>query len=239
MQVNHTTVGKQNLLGEFESLKAIHDLMPGFVPDPLACGSYASIPNVHFLLMDYRDLTGDVPGSRTIPAKLAEMHKKGISPNGKFGFHIPTGLPFLHREFEQANTWSLSWEQFFTDLYIPIFHWEQKMHGADDKMQMLFKGMVEKVIPRLLRPLETGGCHISPTLLHGDLHDGNTGTDEATKSPLIFDATSFYGHNEYDLGAWNLQRNAMNRPYIDKDLMHFGKSEPVEDFEDRLKLYHQ
>jgi protein-ribulosamine 3-kinase len=184
------------LIGEFESLKAIHSLLPGFVPEAIAQGSYASNPDVHFLLMGFLDLTGDVPDVDSLPAKLAEMHLKGVSSNGKFGFHLPSGLPYLQGDFEQPNTWTSSWETLFTTMYVRIFDWEQCMHGEDEEMRILFKSMVEKVIPRLLRPLETGGNQIRASLLHGDLWDGNTGTDAATEEPLIFDATSFYGHNE-------------------------------------------
>lgn len=54
----------------------------------------------------------------------------------------------------------------------------------------------EKVILRLLRPLETGGRSIRPTLIHGDLWHGNAETDAETGQPIIFDAASFYAHNE-------------------------------------------
>jgi fructosamine-3-kinase len=48
-----------------------------------------------------------------------------------------------------------------------------------------------RVIPKLLGP-----SSIQPVLLHGDLWSGNTGTDPSTDQPVIFDPTSFYGHNE-------------------------------------------
>lgn len=39
---------------------------------------------------------------------------------------------------------------------------------------------------------------ISPSLLHGDLWSGNVA--QCGEEPVIFDAASFYGHYEYDLG---------------------------------------
>ena len=54
----------------------------------------------------------------------------------------------------------------------------------------------DKVVPRLLRPLETGGRSIRPSLIHGDLWHGNAETDAETGEPVIFDAASFYAHNE-------------------------------------------
>jgi hypothetical protein len=63
-------------------------------------------------------------------------------------------------------------------------------------MAVLREGIMEKVIPRLLRPLETDGNQIQPCLVHGDLWDGNTSVDGATGKPLIFDACSSYAHHE-------------------------------------------
>jgi fructosamine-3-kinase len=132
------------LNGKFESLKAIHNLWPGFVPKPIAQGSYISDPDIHFLLMGFLDITGNVPSVDHLPANLAEMHLKGVSPNGKFGFHMPTGLPFLQGELEQFNNWTSSWEALFTRVYIPIFHWEQALHGEDEEMQTLFKAWLRR-----------------------------------------------------------------------------------------------
>ena len=43
--------------GEFESLKAIHAVSPGFVPEPYAWGKYVQeIPETYFLLAEFRDV---------------------------------------------------------------------------------------------------------------------------------------------------------------------------------------
>ena len=75
------------------------------------------------------------------------------------------------------------------------------MHGYNEEMQELFKSIINKVIPRLLRPLETSGRDIQPRIVHEDLWDGNTSTDAATDLPLIFDASSMYAHNECRLNG--------------------------------------
>ena len=59
--------------------------------------------------------------------------------------------------------------------------------------------MVEKVIPRLLRPMETNGRSIKPALVHGDLWCGNAAIDVQADAPLIYDPSSFYAHNECNL----------------------------------------
>ena len=40
----------------------------------------------------------------------------------------------------------------------------RKSQGADEEMQQLCQGVLDKVIPRLLRPLETGGRQIQPVV---------------------------------------------------------------------------
>ena len=70
-------------------------------------------------------------------------------------------------------------------------------HGVPSKeLGDLSPDLFEKVIPRLLRPLETDGNSITPVLVHGDLWCGNAAVDRETDAPLIFDPSSFYAHNE-------------------------------------------
>jgi len=173
-------------------MKIIYRMMPEFCPEPIEHGVYASNPDISFYLMKFVDMTDEVPDVDSLPERVAEMHRKGLSPNGKYGFHVPTNQGAL----QQPNTWTDSWEKFFSEMLQRIFDWEQQMHGNNEEMHVLFKDMIEKVIPRLLRPLETGGNEIQPRFVHGDLWDGNTSTDAITEKPLIFDASSTYAHNE-------------------------------------------
>ena len=59
---------------------------------------------------------------------------------------------------------------------------------------------VNQIWPKLKSKLPDffDGLDIKPSLLHGDLWSGNTG--QVGTDPTIFDAASFYGHHEYDLG---------------------------------------
>lgn len=56
--------------------------------------------------------------------------------------------------------------------------------------------ILEKVIPRLMRPLETGRRNIQPCLVHSDIWLGNVKPDAETEQPIIFDSCAFWGHNE-------------------------------------------
>ena len=77
-----------------------------------------------------------------------------------------------------------------------MFEFEQEMHGHNEEMRDMHQIVLDKVVPRLLRPLETGGREIKPTIMHGDIWDGNTSVDATTKMPAIFDASGLYAHNE-------------------------------------------
>ena len=185
-------MGKSNLRGEYESMSAIYKELPEFVPKPVAVGSYTSNPDIHFYLMEFVNMTLEVPDPQSLSQKVSEMHQKCLSPNGKYGFMVSTN----NGPLVQPNTWTESWEEAYTNLLQNCFNFEQGMHGKHEEMQKLWPDIKEKVIPRLMRPLETGGNQIQPCLVHGDLWDGNTSINAETGQPLVFDASSSYAHNE-------------------------------------------
>ena len=49
---------------------------------------------------------------------------------------------------------------------------EERSQGSDPEVQALWKETLSEVVPRLRRPLETGGRTIQPRLVHGDIWDG-------------------------------------------------------------------
>lgn len=71
-----------------------------------------------------------------------------------------------------------------------------KAGGPCQELEDLLPSMFEMVIPRLLRPLESGGNSIVPSLVHGDLWCGNAAVTVAEDAPLIFDPSCFWAHNE-------------------------------------------
>ncbi|CAG8970814.1 hypothetical protein HYALB_00001601, partial [Hymenoscyphus albidus] len=63
-------------------------------------------------------------------------------------------------------------------------------------------------------------------------HDGATG------EAFVFDACSFYGHNEYDTGNWRASRHLLSdEKYMECYKENFPGSEPVEDWDARNLLY--
>ena len=187
--------------GEFAAMTAIHTTVPDLVPRPIAWGTYASIPDVHFFLCAFHNMSDELPDLLIFPAKMAELHKLGNSPNGKFGFPTTT----YHGNTPLNHGWSDTWEEYFTRTTKTLFEQEQIAQGPNDEIKALIEPFFTKVVPRLLRPLETGGRTIKPSLIHGDLWHGNATTDMDTNLPVIFDAASFYAHNECMYGYLLLQ----------------------------------
>lgn len=72
-----------------------------------------------------------------------------------------------------VNNWTDSWEEFFTRQFRSDVAYAQRVLGRCPDLEELTDRFVDKVVPRLLRPLETGDHNIKPSLCHGDIWDGN------------------------------------------------------------------
>lgn len=178
--------------GEFVSMTTLHDVLPELTPAPIAWGTFAEDSNIHFFLYEFVEMTEDLPDVQDSMRLLAELHKRSSSPNGKYGFSVPT----LQGTIPQYTEWTDSWEDFFTKSIVAVFEKEEQSQGVDTELQQLCKQTLTKVVPRLLRPLETGGRQIQPRLIHGDIWDGNASTNVETDAPVLYDATCIYAHNE-------------------------------------------
>jgi len=184
--------GRESLKGEFESTLAIHTVTSDFAPKSIAWGSFKGISNTHYYLCRYHELAEELPEPTTFCAKVAELHTKHESPNGKFGFHVVT----YNGDLPQENGYTDTWEEFFINGFKHMLNMNIERGGPWEEMENLKSGMLSNVIPRLLRPLETGGRSVIPSLVHGDLWCGNAAVDTQTGLPLIYDPSSFYAHNE-------------------------------------------
>ncbi|KAK4110824.1 hypothetical protein N656DRAFT_799558 [Canariomyces notabilis] len=202
-------IGKQMCHGEFESLKAIDAVSPGFVPKPYAWGEIGREEGSYFLPVEFRHIGRQLAEPSKLARRLADMHMRSVSPTGKFGFHVAT----CHAKIIQAvDMWDDSWCVVFSrhlghiiDLASPVLQWAE--------FDLVSKLVLEKVVPRLLLPLQSEGRVLKPSLIHGDCWDGNTAMDMKTGEAFIFDVCSFYGHNEYDTGNWRAPRHRLsNKP---------------------------
>lgn len=185
------STAKDQAIGEYQSAQALHSVIPDNVPRPIAIGVLARDPSKHFLVFEFVDLIEELPPVAEFAGVIAQLHKNSTSPNGKFGFDVPTS-----QSLQLANTWCDTWEDFFARAFRGTVALEQEAQGHSQEIQDLAEQVCTKVIPRLLRPMESEGRKLKPTLLHGSLWHGNVGINAMTDGVVLYDCCAFYGHHE-------------------------------------------
>ncbi|KAI0196392.1 Fructosamine kinase-domain-containing protein [Astrocystis sublimbata] len=176
------------LEGEYESMKLIHQFVPKFSPQPIGWGKCDGSDR-YFSLYSFHELQTGNPAIPRFTSAVAQLHtlSAGMSPTGQFGFHVTTYNGVL----PQDNAWSNSWEEFYVRGMRHMLEIEKDRRGPSEELERLSKPFLEKVIPRLLRPMETGGRSIKPVLIHGDLWLGNVSTQKDSGDPLMYDSSTF------------------------------------------------
>lgn len=102
----------------------------------------------------------ELPDVDKFTARLAELHRESVSPTGRFGFHIMT----YNGNLPQLNQWTDTWEEYFTTNFKHFLKLERQASGPPSaELEDLSQAMIDKVIPRLLRPMETSGRRIEPS----------------------------------------------------------------------------
>ncbi|KAK7217056.1 hypothetical protein V2G26_005059 [Clonostachys chloroleuca] len=235
--------------GEFESMTLIHQLIPEAIVPPIAWGMFKTNNSKAFYLTYFRDLDKEHPSDDILIRLISKIHHKE-SPTGKFGFHVPT----FYGCRKVDNTWCETWEEFFSRELRSSINFAQAVLNYDEELEGLAKTFFDLVVPRLLRPLETGGRSLKPQLVFGDLWDGNVQIDHRTKAAALFDPCCFYGHFEFeypqtveavpilivdavDFQCMTSDRYSLNQNFINLYKEQMGVSEPVEEFDDRVALY--
>jgi fructosamine-3-kinase len=137
----------------------------------------------------------ELPGPEPFMATIAALHRRsaGKSPTGKFGFHVDTKFAHL----ATPNCWEVSWESWWIRHMAMVFKREVQERGPrSEEEDDLVDFYLNKAIPRYIRPLESDGRSIQPTLLHTDLWPGNVKFKLDNETICIFDANAMWGHNE-------------------------------------------
>ncbi|KAL8343046.1 hypothetical protein RB598_004411 [Gaeumannomyces tritici] len=180
---------------EFEGSQTLSRALPDNATRPVAWGRCASRPGWAFFLAEFRDMTPMRPGlpaPAEVAAVVARLHGHR-SPCGRFGFHVGT---FAATQVIDTS-WCDTWEAFFARNLAAVLAAELAAQGPDPELEALSAVLLGRVVPRLIRPLETGGNKIEPVLLHGDLWHGNIAVDTDTENVLLYDPCCFYGHRDY------------------------------------------
>ena len=145
-------------------------------------------------MSDFIPMSEELPDPQVFSAKLTQLHRDSISlsPNGKFGFHVTT----YSDKMPQDVTWCDTWEESFSRGLRGFAEQEKTACGPGEDLNRLLPQLFAKEIPRLLRPLHTGGRELKLVLLHSSLWCGNIATKGNTGTPIIFDPAVFWAHDE-------------------------------------------
>ncbi|KAI1267770.1 Fructosamine kinase-domain-containing protein [Xylariaceae sp. FL1019] len=226
---------KEMAFGELEGSKALFAALPANVPKPVAAGALAKDPSRHFYLAEFRDMADEMPGATDFVSLVAKLHQTTESPNGKFGFHTKT----YGGDNPLDTSWCDSWEQFFTRMMKQVMDRERAIHGPNEELDRLSPMIIDQVIPRLIRPMESEGRKIKPVLIHGDLWHGNVAVDNVTHEPVLYDPCAFYAHCEFEFAPWRAARYRTTRDHVRAyyEIDAAQETEPSEDLDDRLALY--
>lgn len=234
--------------GEHASLNAVHNAVPSLCPASYGHGRLADAPNKSFLVTDYLDLsgrrTGTASGSAmTFAQKIAKLHTTPAPiPEGYdkpvFGFPATTCCG----DTPQPNGYKTSWAEFYAENRLRfILRQCEHNNGKDDKLHRLTTATIDKVVPRLIGDDHlNGGKGIMPVVTHGDLWSGNAARGsiggQGEPEDVTFDPSAAYTHSEYDLGIMNMFGGFGPSFFMEYHKL-CPKTEPVEEYEDRVALY--
>ena len=177
-------------------------------------------------------------------AKLAKLHSTPAPvPTGyqerMFGFPVTTCCG----DTPQDNTYKRSWAEFYAEnRLLAVLRRSEERHGRDEGLRELVEEVVQRVVPRLLGDGHLGGENgVVPVVVHGDLWSGNWGKDkvrggDGVEEDVVFDASACYGHSEYEFGIMRMF-GGVGGDFESEYERLVPRSEPVGEFDDRMRLY--
>jgi fructosamine-3-kinase len=207
--------------------------MPSIVPVPRGYGKCLDTDG-HFFICDYLEIDHCMPNEAKLAESISELHRTSASPTGQFGFHVTT----YDGKLPLVTKWDSNWVSFYGKLLEGVYNLDIQANGHWTRLDDAMKLVLDKVAPRLLGRLYEDNRTVKPCLIHGDLWEQNIGTDTRTKNIYIFDACAYYAHHEMAIGMWRVNHHLMNEPkYRDSYFKLFERDEPVDEYDDRNRLY--
>ncbi|WP_338731003.1 fructosamine kinase family protein [Mangrovimonas cancribranchiae] len=172
---------------EAEALKTIANTNTISTPKVIDCSKFE---NISFLLMEF--IESKSPSSKdfkTLGKQLAQLHQ---NTNPYFGLEQDNFIGSLKQSNKPTNSWNLFYvnERLFPQLQLAIQNQLLIESECPSKEQMLNK-------------LEPIFQNIKPSLLHGDLWNGNILISE-NGSPYLIDPAIYYGDREVDMAMTKL-----------------------------------
>lgn len=248
------TASEEMFRGEYESLNAIAGSVPGFCPRALAWGPLEEGKGrTFFLATEYLDLgVGGRTGS-SLAQRLGQLHSTPapVDPEtGKrrFGFPVPT----FCGDTKQPNRFCDSWADFYAnERLMVILEESEKRNGKDGALREMVERTARTVVPNLLGDGHLGydkkgnGKGITPVVVHGDLWSGNADRGKIVGSgrkedeevgEVVYDPSACYGHSEFELGIMKMF-GGFGSTFFTAYHRIVPKTEPVDEYEDRVRLY--
>jgi fructosamine-3-kinase len=245
--------------GEYESLNAISSAVPGFCPRGVAWGSLdddnekggGNKKKSYFLVTEFLNLggRGGGGGKKSLAQRLGKLHTTPapIDPEtGRrmFGFPVPT----FCGDTKQPNQYHASWADFYAnERLLTILSTSENRNGKDTGLRDLVEKTATIVVPALLGDGHLGydssgnGEGITPVVVHGDLWSGNAdrGVIDGSGSEVgdvVFDSSACYAHSEFELGIMKMF-GGFGAAFFTEYHELVPKTEPVAEYEDRVRLY--
>jgi fructosamine-3-kinase len=157
------------------------------VPRPLCWGSTG---HRAYLVLEWLTLGGNrLQGWQEMGRQLARLHRVSDSHHG-FGWEGSNTIGST----PQRNDWEKDWLTFWREHRLGYqLKLAQRRGGHFPQSQALLEAL-----PRLL-----GDHHPKPSLVHGDLWNGNAAITQQGE-PVIFDPAPYYGDREVDIAMTEL-----------------------------------
>ncbi|KXN88759.1 Protein-ribulosamine 3-kinase, chloroplastic [Leucoagaricus sp. SymC.cos] len=214
-------------VGEAQSLEAIENAAPGLAPKLISHGRDAG--GRPYFISEYKDLGGLSGSAANVLAKRLATELHQYKSQKGFGFDVPTFCGATR----QKNGWCETWEQCYDSMIGNLLE-GLSTRGYDDLVKT---GEKVREYHRTLKSI--GQLNIQPVLLHGDLWSGNVGVDSSSGQPVIFDPSSYYGHNEAEAVSLAIARifGGFPQSFYDTYHQHCPKTEPVAQYGYRAQLY--
>ncbi|PYH83903.1 hypothetical protein BO82DRAFT_305249 [Aspergillus uvarum CBS 121591] len=218
----------------------------------------------YYLLTEYLELGGS--GRRasdsspsSLAHRLAQLHSTPAPPDPatgrrRFGFPVPT----FCGDTKQPNRFCDDWARFYADERLrSVLERSERRNGRDGGLRALVERTAGTVVPRLLGEGHLGcdsagkGEGIVPVVVHGDLWSGNAGRgrivgggggggdtegDGAKVGDVVYDPSACYTHSEFELGIMRMF-GGFGSGFFEEYHKLVPKTEPVEEYEDRVRLY--
>ena len=235
--------------GEHASLNAIHKTVPSLCPASFAT-SLLEDRSGAFLVTDFLDLnpiassvSSEKSSGLSLATKLAKLHTTPAPvPEGfskpVFGFPVTTCCG----DMAQSNGYQKSWARFYAEnRLLAILEKSERTNGNDNELRSMVESTADTVVPSLLGDNHlNNGKGITPVVVHGDLWLGNKGRGrigcQGGIEDVIFDPSACYAHSEYELGIMKMF-GGFGSGFMNEYHGFCPKTEPVEEYEDRISLY--